>query len=330
MADSTRHDTEATDKRKEKADTLATINSRTGRNMPQAVLTGAILVVLVVACLVFERTIFVALCIAFMLLAVWELRVDFATAGIRIPTIPLWICSAGTLLLTYFYPQHVIGLGLGLLCSVIVIAVCASFQFKPHARVDGAVVAKLKDAGIDTPQDVLGGQVVHDRMTHVSVSMFSMLYLTLLPSFLVLPLTMGHPVAHGFYAVFVPALGDIGGLFIGAAFGKHKLSPRISPKKSWEGMFGSMLFCTIGALCIGLATYPFDEFAQKWWMLVIMGIMVGVTGLFGDLCASMIKRDLGLKDMGHLLKGHGGVLDRVDSIIISAPFITAFLALCRL
>ena len=91
-----------------------------------------------------------------------------------------------------------------------------------------------------------------------------------------------------------------------------------------------MLFCTIGALCIGLATYPFDEFAQKWWMLVIMGIMVGVTGLFGDLCASMIKRDLGLKDMGHLLKGHGGVLDRVDSIIISAPFITGLLAICHL
>ncbi|MDD6462332.1 MAG: phosphatidate cytidylyltransferase [Bifidobacteriaceae bacterium] len=317
-------------KRREKEDTLAKINSRTGRNMPQAVLTGAILVIMVVLCLVFERTIFVALCILFMLIAVWELRVDFATAGIRIPTVPLWLCSGGTILLTYFYPQHVAGMAIGLLCSVVVIAVCASFQFKPRARVNGAAVAKLKEAGLDAPQDVLGGQVVHDRMTHVSVSLFAMLYLTLLPSFLVLPLTMGHPVAHGFYIVFVPALGDIGGLFLGAAFGKHKLSPRISPKKSWEGMFGSMLFCTIGALCIGLGTYPFDEFAQKWWMLVVLGVMVGVTGLFGDLSASMIKRDLGLKDMGHVLKGHGGVLDRVDSIIMSAPFITGLLAICSL
>lgn len=330
MAHPTQHDADEARTGRDKEDALERINSRTGRNMPQAVLTGTILVVLVVACLVFERTVFVALCIAFMVLAVWELRVDFATAGIRIPTVPLWICSAGTLLLTYYCPQHVAGLGLGLLCSAVIVAVCASFQFKPHARVNGAVVAKLKEAGLDTPQDVLGGQVVHDRMTHVSVSLFSMLYLTLLPSFLVLPLTMGHPVAHGFYIVFVPALGDIGGLFIGAAFGRHKLSPRISPKKSWEGMFGSMLFCTVGALCIGLATYPFDEFAQKWWMLVVMGVMVGVTGLFGDLCASMIKRDLGLKDMGHLLKGHGGVLDRVDSIIMSAPFIAALLAVCHL
>lgn len=311
-------------------ETMERINERAGRNMAQAVLTGTILVVLVVACVVFVREIFVFLVLAFMILATWELRVDFATAGIRIPVVVLWLCEAMTILPTYFYSHHVEALSIGFLCSVVLVTLCASFQFRPRAKVSSAVLEKLSDAGLDTPSDILGGQVVHDRMTHVAVSLFSLMYLGLLPGFLVLPLTMGHPVAHAFMICFIPALGDIGGLFFGAAFGRHKLSPRISPKKSWEGMFGSILLGIVGALCIGLGTYPLDEFARVWWILVMMGVMVGLTGLFGDLSASMIKRDLGIKDMGHLLKGHGGIIDRADSILMSAPFITGLLAVTGL
>lgn len=311
-------------------DRMAQINKKTGRNMPQAVATGTILIVLIVASLVFNPVAFVFLCAAFIILGVWELRVDFATAGIRIPTVALWIGAVFTLLMTWFYPNHVEGMAIGVLVSVLLAVVFSSFLPRPHHSVNKAAVGKLDEVGLGAPSDILGGQVMHDRMTHVSVSLFAVMYLIVLAGFIVLPLTMGHPVAHGLMVVIVPALGDTGGLFFGAAFGRHKLSPRISPKKSWEGLFGSVLFTLIGTLCIGLGTYSADVWARKWWVLVVMGLLVGVTGLFGDLCASMIKRDLGLKDMGHLLKGHGGVLDRTDSVLISAPFITLILALSGL
>ena len=86
-----------------------------------------------------------------------------------------------------------------------------------------------------------------------------------------------------------------------------------------------MLCCLIGALVIFASTYPSAQWGRIWWVALVMGVMVGVTGTVGDLSASLIKRDLGIKDMGHLLKGHGGVLDRVDSILMSAPFITLVL-----
>ena len=305
---------------------LERINSRTGRNMPQAVATGTILVILVVASIVFVRSVFVMLCIVFMVLALWELRVDFATAGIRIPVVALWCGAVFTLALTYFYPRHVAGQAIGVMTSILLAVIFASMQRRTHVRVSDAVAKKLATARLDGSADVLGGTVVHDAMTHIGASVFAVMYVIFLASFIVLPLTMGHPVAHAFMIVFLPALGDIGGLFFGAAFGKHKLSPRISPKKSWEGLFGSVLFSLIGAMCIGLGTYSLEEFSRNWWVLAILGAMVGVTGLFGDLCASMIKRDLGIKDMGHLLRGHGGVLDRVDSILISAPFVTFVIA----
>ena len=137
---------------------------------------------------------------------------------------------------------------------------------------------------------------------------------------------MKHYVAHAVLLVFIPALGDTGGLLFGAVLGRHKLSERISPNKTVEGMIGSVLFTVVGTLAVGLCTYTIDELRSKWWILLILGILLGIAGMFGDLCASMLKRDLGIKDMGHLLKGHGGVLDRVDSILMCAPvtFFTVF------
>ena len=114
-------------------------------------------------------------------------------------------------------------------------------------------------------------------------------------------------------------------LFAGAWLGKHKLSPRISPKKSWEGLAGSILFAMAGSFVVMFCTYEPSVWTVRWWVPIVAGFVIGIAGTFGDLCASMLKRDIGIKDMGHLLKGHGGVMDRVDSILLCAPFVCVLL-----
>jgi phosphatidate cytidylyltransferase len=121
--------------------------------------------------------------------------------------------------------------------------------------------------------------------------------------------------------VGVVVASDVGGYAIGALFGKHPLAPKISPKKSIEGLAGSVALCTfIGwVLCTQLLH-------STWWQGVLFGLAIVTTATLGDLFESMIKRDLGIKDMGTLLPGHGGVFDRLDSMLPSAPTAWAILA----
>ncbi|MBW3083564.1 phosphatidate cytidylyltransferase [Bifidobacterium phasiani] len=309
---------------------IASINKRTGRNMPQAIGTAVVLIAVILACLLINIDLFVLLIVVFMVLALWELRVDFATAGLHIPVASLWVCSAATLLATYYSPYHIMTLSMCILASLLIVAIAATARVNVSSRLSLAVAAKLShtDAGarLESSFNHERGERDHSRISHVAVSLFTVLYIPLLAGCLIIPLTFhGHPVAHAVMLVFLPALSDTGGLFAGAWLGRHKLSPRISPKKSVEGLVGSMLFAMAGAFAIFACTYDGAVWASRWWVPVLMGVMVGVVGTFGDLCASMLKRDIGIKDMGHLLKGHGGVMDRVDSILISAPFIAILL-----
>ncbi|MBM6691879.1 phosphatidate cytidylyltransferase [Bifidobacterium pullorum subsp. saeculare] len=315
---------------KEAEEAIASINKRTGRNMPQAIATAAALVAVILACLLIRIDLFVVLIVVFMMLALWELRVDFATAGLHIPVVTLWLCSAATLLATYYSPHHIMTLALCIMGMLLLVALSATMKLSLGNRLSLAVADKLShtDAGarLESSFNHERGEHNHSRLSHVAVSLFTVLYIPLLAGCLIIPLTFGgHPVAHAIMLVFLPALSDTGGLFAGAWLGKHKLSPRISPKKSVEGLVGSMLFAMIGAFAVFACTYDGAIWATRWWVPIVMGVMVGVVGTFGDLCASMLKRDIGIKDMGHLLKGHGGVMDRVDSILISAPFIAILL-----
>lgn len=315
---------------KEAEEAIASINKRTGRNMPQAIATAAALVVVILACLLIRIDLFVVLIVVFMMLALWELRVDFATAGLHIPVVTLWLCSAATLLATYYSPHHIMTLALCIMGTLLLVALSATMKLSLGNRLSLAVADKLShtDAGarLESSFNHERGEHNHSRLSHVAVSLFTVLYIPLLAGCLIIPLTFGgHPVAHAIMLVFLPALSDTGGLFAGAWLGKHKLSPRISPKKSVEGLVGSMLFAMVGAFAVFACTYDGATWATRWWVPIVMGVMVGVVGTFGDLCASMLKRDIGIKDMGHLLKGHGGVMDRVDSILISAPFIAILL-----
>jgi phosphatidate cytidylyltransferase len=107
---------------------------------------------------------------------------------------------------------------------------------------------------------------------------------------------------------------DTGGFVAGVFFGKHPMAPTVSPKKSWEGFAGSVLACSLCGIVIMTLT-----FHHPWWQGALYGLAIAITATLGDLGESMIKRDLGLKDMGKLLPGHGGMMDRLDSLLPCAP-----------
>ena len=118
---------------------------------------------------------------------------------------------------------------------------------------------------------------------------------------------------------------DTGAYLFGVSIGKHKVFPRISPKKSWEGFFGGLIFTTIVAWAISLCFHNIN-FAH--WLVI--GLLSAIIGVFGDLVESMFKRSLDVKDSGKFLPGHGGVLDRFDSVFLSAPIVFVYLKIMML
>ena len=107
---------------------------------------------------------------------------------------------------------------------------------------------------------------------------------------------------------------DVGGYAAGVLFGKHPMAPSVSPKKSWEGFCGSLVACAAAG-----ALFFHFLFHVPWWQGVLYGLCIVASATLGDLGESMVKRDIGIKDMGHLLPGHGGVMDRLDSLLPTAP-----------
>ncbi len=205
----------------EAEETLDQINKKTGRNMPQAIATGAALVILIVACLLLSVDLFVLLVVVFMILALWELRVDFATVGLHLPVFMLWLCSSFTLIATYYSPYHLITMSLSIIVSIILVAIAASAKISVGNRLSLAVAGKLSNtdasARLESSFNHEGGEQHHSRLSHVAVSVLTVLYIPLLASCVIISLTFnGHPIAHAIMLVFLPALSDTGGLFAGA------------------------------------------------------------------------------------------------------------------
>lgn len=122
--------------------------------------------------------------------------------------------------------------------------------------------------------------------------------------------------------ILMVAGSDTGGYLAGVLFGKHPMAPSISPKKSWEGFAGSLVLAGLlaylmGALVLGV----------QWWAAILMGAVTVVVATLGDLAESLLKRDLGVKDLGNLLPGHGGMMDRIDGMIFTAPVAWALLSM---
>jgi phosphatidate cytidylyltransferase len=147
----------------------------------------------------------------------------------------------------------------------------------------------------------------------VAASVFVAAYLPFLAGFLMLTLAADNGPSRVIVFILLTVGNDVGGYAAGVLFGKHPIAPKVSPKKSWEGLAGSLLLqSVIGALAF---TYLLDA---PWWQGIIAGIVLTLTATAGDFSESAIKRDLGVKDMGSFLPGHGGMMDRLDSLIPNA------------
>jgi phosphatidate cytidylyltransferase len=154
---------------------------------------------------------------------------------------------------------------------------------------------------------------------NATASVFTLVYVPFLGSFVALLLAEGGAVhfdrwdegVKGIVVfILVTIASDIGGYAAGVLFGKHPMAPVISPKKSWEGFAGSLLSCVAAGWA--LVTYFLEG---DWWVGVALGLIAVVMATLGDLCESVIKRDLGIKDMSHVIPGHGGLMDRLDSLL---------------
>ena len=153
---------------------------------------------------------------------------------------------------------------------------------------------------------------------------FSLLYLPFLGGFLILLARPSTGFERVMTFVVLVSCNDTFGYIVGVLIGKHPLAPKISPKKSWEGLVGSLVFTITGGILA--FTYIMD---MHWWIGAVVGLMIVFTATCGDLIESAMKRDLELKDMGSLLPGHGGMLDRLDSVLISAPALWLALELVK-
>jgi len=141
------------------------------------------------------------------------------------------------------------------------------------------------------------------------------------------PLVLSGPYHYGIVLgyLLILWLNDTGAYFVGSLIGRHKLFERISPGKTWEGSAGGALFALLTAW--GLS-FVYHQLGMMQWL--ILSVIIVITGTLGDLVESMLKRSLGIKDSGNILPGHGGMLDRFDAVLLSAPFVFVYLALfCR-
>ena len=153
-----------------------------------------------------------------------------------------------------------------------------------------------------------------NAVDHVGLALIGFTFLGCLFGQLSLFTTLPHPYGFLCYVIFATEVNDVAAFTFGRIFGRHLLCPEISPRKTWEG--------AIGALAVSLALPWVFRFSLPTFgapQLLLTGFIIGVGGQLGDLAVSMIKRKLGTKDMGDVIAGHGGILDRIDSLIFVAP-----------
>ncbi|GAA3745700.1 phosphatidate cytidylyltransferase [Salinactinospora qingdaonensis] len=256
---------------------------RTGRNLPLAICSGVALGALVLVSIYPYPAAFVAIAMVAVLIGLRELHRAFRSLDISPALLPLVAGGLGMQVAAYFG-------GPAWLLGVLAVTVIVALSWRLRDGPEGYV----RDA---------------------TSSVFIAIYLPLLlGTWLLLLASPGDGQERMIAFIIVTISSDIGGYFAGITAGRHKMAPTISPNKTWEGFAGSVAACMIaGALTVWLML------GGPVWAGLVLGVAVVLAATVGDLIESLIKRDLGVKDMGSFMPGHGGLLDRLDSLLVAGP-----------
>ena len=263
-------------------------HGRAGRDLPAAIASAVVLLALIGSTLFIWKTAFIVVVCAAVVVALWELRKGMLAHQIDLPEQPLMLGGVVMVLVAYFS-------GAPALVTATAVTSLVIMLWLLRRGVDGYV-------------------------QNATASVFVLIYVPFLGSFVALMLAEGGTPGDVFdfddgikgilTFILVTIASDIGGYAAGVLFGRHPMAPVISPKKSWEGFAGSALSC-VGA-GVALVVFLLDG---RWWVGVLLGLIAVVMATLGDLCESVIKRDLGIKDMSQIIPGHGGLMDRLDSLL---------------
>ncbi|MFF3730524.1 phosphatidate cytidylyltransferase [Streptomyces sp. NPDC002476] len=263
-----------------------------GRDLRAAIGVGVGLGAVIVASLFVVKAVFVGVIVVAVVVGLWELTSRLSERkGINAPLVPLAVGGAAMVVAGYMKGAE----GAWVAVALTALAVLAWRMAQPPE-------GYLKD---------------------VTAGVFAAFYVPFLATFVAMLLTADDGPQRVLTFLLLTVVSDTGAYAVGWRFGKHKLAPRISPGKTREGLFGAVAFAMVaGALCM-----QFLIDGGAWWQGLLLGLAVAVSATLGDLGESMIKRDLGIKDMGTLLPGHGGIMDRLDSLLPTAPVVWLLLVL---
>jgi phosphatidate cytidylyltransferase len=267
----------------------AKINARTGRNLLAAIGIGLTLGGLFLVSLILVKWLFMILAAVLIALTVFELASALRFAGRDVPRVVSTVVAVATVPAAFFFGVE--GLWLALLAAVVIISLWRlGEQLRPSHR-----------AG----PSGLFGDIGAGALVQVYVTFMAGLYVVLVG--------LDGGEWWTLASIVIVVVTDIGAYASGLAFGTHKLAPTISPGKTWEGFAGSIVVAVVAGILLGWLML-----GQPWWVGLVMGVLLALVGTMGDLTESLIKRDLGVKDISTWLPGHGGFLDRLDSILPSA------------
>ena len=256
--------------------------SKAGRDLKAAVGVSLLLGGLVIGTLILDARAFLVVVVVAVGYGAWELRRAIATKGITIPLVPLLLGTAGMLVSAYLRGPEALVVTFGL-------------------TIVGLLVWRVADGLAGAARDLGAAALVS-------------FYPVFLGGFASLMLAAPDGRQPIVVFILVTVFSDIGGHAVGVRLGKHPMAPSLSPKKSWEGFAGSVVTCAV----VGAVSLPL-LLDGLWWAGALLGAVAAGAATLGDLIESSIKRDLGIKDMGALLPGHGGLMDRLDSLVVVAP-----------